>query len=96
MLPASTPVSGQLSLTHRAFRRATGHTPIRYVQQLRVQRAKRMLARTREPVDEIAWRVGYTEPSAFRRLFKRVTKVSPGTYRRKMEVRVPYRRRGDR
>lgn len=74
----------------RRFRRATGHTPIRYVQQLRVQRAKRMLARTREPVEEIAWRVGYEDPSAFRRLFKRITNVTPGAYRRKMRVRTPY------
>ncbi len=78
----------------RRFRRATGHTPIRYVQQVRVQRAKRMLARTGEPVDEIAWRVGYEDPSAFRRLFKRITKVTPAAYRRKMEFRMPYRSEG--
>lgn len=74
----------------RRFRRATGHSPIAYVQQLRVQRAKRMLARTRDPIDDIAWRVGYGDPSAFSRLFKRITHVTPGAYRRKMEVRVPY------
>jgi transcriptional regulator GlxA family with amidase domain len=74
----------------RRFRRATGHSPIAYVQQLRVQQAKRMLAGTREPIDEIAWKVGYEDSSAFRRLFKRITHVTPGTYRRRMAVRTPY------
>ena len=74
----------------RRFRQATGHSPIAYVQQLRVQRAKRMLARTPDPIDDIAWRVGYEDVSAFRRLFKRITRVTPGSYRRRMEIRKPY------
>lgn len=78
----------------RRFRQATGHSPIAYVQQVRVQRAKRLLARTGEPIDEIAWKVGYEDCSAFRRLFKRITHVTPGAYRRKMEVRVPYSAQG--
>jgi len=73
----------------RRFRQATGHSPIAYVQQLRVHHAKRRLLRTSEPIDEIAWRVGYEDPSAFRRLFKRLTRVTPGAYRRKFQVRVP-------
>ena len=74
----------------RRFRAATGYSPIAYVQQLRVQRAKRMLAGTREPIDEIAWKVGYEDASAFRRLFKRITRITPGSYRRRMEIRIPY------
>lgn len=74
----------------RRFRDATGHSPISYVQHLRVQHAKRMLARTEQSVEDIAWGVGYEDASAFHRLFKRITQVTPGTYRRKMEVRVPY------
>jgi transcriptional regulator GlxA family with amidase domain len=74
----------------RRFRQATGHSPIRYVQEIRVQQAKRMLARTQASIEDIAWRVGYEDSSAFHRLFKRITHVTPGTYRRKMEVRVPY------
>lgn len=73
----------------RRFRRATGHTPIAYVQQLRVHHAKRRLVQTTEPIDEIAWQVGYEDPSTFRRLFKRYTRITPGAYRRKLQVRVP-------
>ena len=74
----------------RRFRAATGHSPLSYVQQLRIQQAKRMLARTRLSVEDVAWRVGYEDASAFHRLFKRITRVTPGRYRRKMGVRVPY------
>lgn len=74
----------------RRFSDATGHSPIAYVQQLRVQQAKQMLARTQLSIEDIAWRVGYEDSSAFHRLFKRITRVTPAAYRRKMEVRVPY------
>jgi transcriptional regulator GlxA family with amidase domain len=67
----------------RRFKKATGHTPIDYVQRLRVNEAKRRLERTDAPVDEIGWQVGYEDPTFFRRLFKRVTGVTASAYRRK-------------
>lgn len=70
----------------RRFTEATGLAPLPYVQQLRVAEAKRRLERTREPVDEVGWRVGYEDPAFFRRLFKRVTGVSPAAYRRQFQI----------
>jgi transcriptional regulator GlxA family with amidase domain len=66
----------------RRFTRATGFSPIQYVQHLRVDQAKRQLESTSIPVDEISWRVGYEDPAFFRRLFKRLTGIAPGAYRR--------------
>src|SRR5918992_2235533 len=68
------------------FKSATGHAPIDYVQRLRVEEAKRRLERTDAPVDEISWKVGYEDPAFFRRLFKRITGVTAGTYRRKFHI----------
>ena len=70
----------------RRFKSATGHAPIDYVQRLRVEEAKRRLERTRAPVDEIGWNVGYEDPAFFRRLFKRITGVTAGAYRRKFNI----------
>lgn len=70
----------------RRFTEATGFTPIDYVQRLRTEDAKRRLERTDEPVDEISWRVGYEDAASFRRLFKRVTGMTPGAYRRRFQV----------
>ena len=72
----------------RRFTKATGHAPIAYVQQLRIEEAKRRLETTRDAVDEIGWQVGYEEPAFFRRLFKRVTGISPGSYRRQFQIPV--------
>jgi transcriptional regulator GlxA family with amidase domain len=73
----------------RRFQAATGHAPLDYVQRLRVEQAKRRLERTGDPIEEIAWRVGYEDPSAFRRLFQRVAGISPGRYRRQFAQPVP-------
>jgi transcriptional regulator GlxA family with amidase domain len=70
----------------RRFAKATGYAPIAYVQHVRVEEAKRRLERTSEPVDAISYAVGYEDPASFRRLFKRITGVSPGVYRRKLQL----------
>ncbi len=70
----------------RRFTAATGLTPIAYVQRLRVDDAKRRLERTDTPVERIAWEVGYEDPAAFRRLFRRITGIAPGAYRRRFQV----------
>lgn len=67
----------------RRFKTATGLTPISYVQELRLDLAKRELERSTKAVDEVAWEVGYEEPAYFRRLFKRRVGLTPGAYRRK-------------
>jgi transcriptional regulator GlxA family with amidase domain len=70
----------------RRFTAATGLSPIAYVQRLRVEDAKRRLERSDTPVERIAWEVGYEDPAAFRRLFRRITGLAPGAYRRRFQV----------
>jgi len=70
----------------RRFRRATGLSPLEYVQALRVEDAKHRLESTHTPVDEIAAAVGYEDTRYFRRLFRRLTGMQPGAYRRKFQL----------
>ena len=72
----------------RRFSQATGFAPIDYVQRLRIEDAKRRLERTDAPADEISWKVGYEDPAFFRRLFKRLTGLTPGAYRKRFQVPV--------
>jgi transcriptional regulator GlxA family with amidase domain len=62
-------------LTPRTFarrvERVTGLSPVRFLQRLRIERAIELAASTRLPLDEIARRVGYAEPSTLRRLMRR-------------------------
>ncbi|MCP5087396.1 MAG: helix-turn-helix domain-containing protein [Rhodobacteraceae bacterium] len=71
----------------RRFTNATGLTLSRYVQQLRVEKAKGMLERTSLTVAEICWRVGYQDVSAFSRLFKSVSGLSAGDYRKRFSIK---------
>jgi len=74
----------------RRFAKAAGHSPLAYVQNLRIEAAKRRLERTGKPVDEISSEVGYDNPAFFRRVFKRNVRMTPSAYRRKFLIpRVP-------
>ncbi len=66
----------------RRFKAATGTTLIGHLQNLRVEEAKNLLEQGDMPIDEISDAVGYTDISFFRRLFKRLTGLPPGQYRR--------------
>lgn len=66
----------------RRFKKATGVSLMAYLQNLRVEESKRLLESSAEPVDEISAAVGYEDPSFFRRLFKRLTGLTPSQYRR--------------
>ena len=69
----------------RRFERATGLTPLTYVQHLRIQSAQRALESTPAPIDQIAYSVGYENANAFRKLFKRHTGLSPSQYRQRLK-----------
>jgi len=64
------------------FRSRVGLTPLDYVARWRMFRAGAMLRRNQSSVAEIAYKVGYENESAFAKAFKRITGVTPGTYRR--------------
>lgn len=70
----------------RRFKAATGYSPLAYVQALRIEEAKHLLETGSQPIEEIAREVGYADLASFRRLFRRLAGMSPGDYRRKLQV----------
>jgi transcriptional regulator GlxA family with amidase domain len=66
----------------RRFKAATGRTLIEYLQNLRIEEAKRLLEAGALSVDDVSYEIGYEDASFFRRLFKRVVGLSPSRYRR--------------
>lgn len=66
----------------RRFKAATGRALIDHVQALRIEEAKRLLENSNMPVEKISAEVGYAQTAFFRRLFKRLTGITPGQYRR--------------
>jgi transcriptional regulator GlxA family with amidase domain len=66
----------------RRFKAATSATLIGYVQNLRVEEAKRQLETNAVSFEAIAADLGYENLAFFRRLFKRATGLTPGQYRK--------------
>ena len=67
----------------RRFRAATGMTTSEYGQRLRVGKACELLQFGAQTVEQIAWRVGYADPGAFRKIFARFIGLTPGEYRQR-------------
>lgn len=65
----------------RRFKRATGDSPLLYLQRIRIETAKKKLEKTMLSIDEITQNVGYENPNSFRKLFKKNTGLSPSQYR---------------
>jgi transcriptional regulator GlxA family with amidase domain len=84
-------VADKVGLSHRSFMRrfkkATGDTPLAYLQHVRIETAKELLRNSAHSVEEVGYRVGYTDPSYFSRLFKRRVALTPGEYR--VQQRMP-------
>ncbi len=78
-------LSSKLSVGRRNFDRrfikATGNTPIEYVQRVKIESAKKALENSRKTVHEVMYEVGYSDVKAFREVFKRITGISPLEYK---------------
>jgi transcriptional regulator GlxA family with amidase domain len=72
---------------NRRFHAAIGCSPTQYLQEVRIEGAKRLLETSGLSVEQIIERVGYHDPSSFRRLFERMTRVPPSGYRRMFSLR---------
>ena len=73
----------------RRFTAATGNNPREYLQRARIEAAKRALERTRSPVAAVAVDVGYEDVVAFRRMFTRLTGLTPSAYRSRYGAAEP-------
>ena len=69
----------------RAFATEVGQTPGKFIQQARLESARRMLEETNHHIDQVAWRCGYNSPETLRRAFLKYLRVPPGDYRQRFQ-----------
>lgn len=67
----------------RRFKKATANTVMEYIQRVKIEAAKVNLESSRQNVNEVMSKVGYSDPKAFRVTFKKITGLSPIEYRNK-------------
>jgi transcriptional regulator GlxA family with amidase domain len=67
----------------RRFIKATGNTPVEYLQRVKVEVAKKTLENGRKSIFEVMSEVGYSDDKAFREVFKKITGLSPLDYKTK-------------
>ncbi|MFO8239847.1 MAG: helix-turn-helix domain-containing protein [Dissulfuribacterales bacterium] len=67
----------------RRFKKSAGITPLVYLQQVRVEAAKRLLEEGSQTVDEITSLVGYEDIPFFRKVFIRLTGLQPKEYQQR-------------
>jgi AraC family transcriptional regulator len=68
----------------RSFKQATGVGPQRYVIKRRLERARRLLRQTRQPLALIAHEAGFADQSNQTQIIRREMGVTPGRYRASM------------
>jgi transcriptional regulator GlxA family with amidase domain len=78
-------LADQAGMSERSFSRhyaqATGQTPARVIERLRVEAARRLLSESRVPVKRISQRCGFGSEETMRRSFLRLLAVAPQDYR---------------
>ena len=65
----------------RRFIKATGNTPVAYLQRVKIESAKKAFETSRNNINEVMYKVGYSDVKAFREVFRKITGMSPLEYR---------------
>jgi len=72
----------------RRFIKATGNTPVEYLQRVKVEAAKNSLEQGQKSISDVMHEVGYADDKAFREVFKKITGLSPLEYKAKFAKEV--------
>ncbi len=65
----------------RHFSKATGLTPIHYIQRVRIQKACEWLESSAKSVEHISYLVGYEDVNSFRKVFVKAIGLTPSAFR---------------
>ncbi|TDW95746.1 GlxA family transcriptional regulator [Dinghuibacter silviterrae] len=73
----------------RRFKTATQNTPLEYLQRVRIEAAKKALEAGNPTITSLMYDSGYQDIKTFRKVFKRITGLTPIEYRKKYSRTLP-------
>lgn len=84
-------LAAQLNIGRRSFDRrfikATGNTPVEYLQRVRTELAKKSIEISNKTISEVMYDVGYSDLKAFREVFRKYTGLTPMEYKSRYQKR---------
>ena len=83
--PSVQALASECAMSQRTLARhvhaATGMTPLKLVQNVRLQRARALIERSKLTIDQVAAEVGYEDATALRRLMRKWAGANPSRFR---------------
>jgi two-component system response regulator YesN len=79
-------VSINVDYLSAVFGKKTGLTPIAYLQNIRIEQAKRLLLHSKLSVEEIASQTDFADDAYFIKVFKRLAGQTPSSFRRENNI----------
>lgn len=70
----------------RLFQQHTGERPVKYIHEKRTERAQYLMVTTQMTFSEIATQTGFENVFYFSKIFKKITGMSPGNYKKQMDL----------
>jgi transcriptional regulator GlxA family with amidase domain len=70
----------------RLFLKYTGQRPLTYLHEKRIERAQYLIATTTLSYIEIAEKTGFENLPHFSKIFKKVTSLTPGEYKKQIKL----------
>lgn len=86
LLDISATVGMSMYYFSRQFKQSIGLAPHQYVMNCRIERAKKLLSKTNQTIEQISSQVGFQSQSHFTNVFRKFTGVTPRVYREQVRV----------
>ena len=70
------------SVLYQKMKEKFDTTPMNFVQQIRLEQARKLMTETSMPISQISYQCGFSNPKYFSRCFRNLTGMTPKEFRK--------------